>query len=504
MGVVCYVWAAAQCGFAAASTTILFGAIAAFVRSIDSKVSRLHLKRLLVSLGTHQVALIPASFALQGAAMLPAFLRAGLAAVVFELVRLAALACLEGSISQIRTMAAAWHSFVAAIFLIPASLAALLAGSPDWRVALPAAALLLGLLWVSRAYSRLMDESEAAREPSPALAHNTADLVLMAEPSGEITFASPGFLASIGIGEDALLGRSIFDLVAPEDFARFDELFTPAGADGQGHDLALEIEGTRVEVEMRVTPVHQGAQAPERYIVQARDLTPRLRQESLRRRAERLAAVGDLAASIAHEFRNPLTTVMGFAQLLRSQLDELAPGAYEAVWAELERMKDVTDSLMVLAKPEAAEHGPCDLAEIAQAAVRVCEPMALEQGVPLDVGPLPSARVLGHPGQLRQMTVQLLRNAIEAAAETGGRVSLWIQVADAEAILHLRDTGPGIPEGWLDHLGEPQYRTREKGTGLGLMVVHRVVQLHGGHIRIWRTDDPRGTAIEVRLPRLRK
>ncbi|WP_367306083.1 two-component system sensor histidine kinase NtrB [Alicyclobacillus acidocaldarius] len=498
--VFCYVWAADQFGFWAASTTILFSVIAAFLRSVDGKLTGAHLRRLLISLGTHQLALVPAYAALRHALFLPYLIRSALAAVLFELARLTALACFHGSMRRLGAAFGALRGLHPAGLIIPASLASLLsAHEADWAVTLPTAALFLSFLWLSRAHARLADECESTCETYRVIAEHSADLVLIAAPSGEITFASPGFLASAGLSRESLVGRSVFDLVAPEDFARFDELFTPAGADGQEHDVALEIDGVRVDVALRLTLIRSGTHSAS-YILQARDLAPRLRREASRLRDERLEAVGQLAASIAHEFRNPLTTVMGFVQLFRSQFDELAPGAYEAIWGELERMKDVTDSLMVLARPEAVKPIPCDLAEMARAAIGACEPLALERGVPVDLGPLPPAQVLGHPGQLRQMMVHLLRNAIEAAAETRGRVVLWVTSTEAEAIVHIQDTGPGIPDSVLEHLGEPLYHTKEKGTGLGLMVVHRIVQQHGGQIHIRRTEAPIGTAVEVRLP----
>ncbi|AEJ42060.1 two-component system sensor histidine kinase NtrB [Alicyclobacillus acidocaldarius] len=503
--VFCYVWAAHQFGFWAASTTILFSVIAAFLRSVEGKLTGTHLRHLLISLGARQLALVPAYAVLHDALSLPYLIRSALAAVLFELVRFAALACGQGAMRRLGSAIAALRSLHLVALIIPASLASLLsAHEADWAVTLPTAALLFSFLWLSRAHARLADECESARQTYRVIAEHSADLVLIAASSGEITFASPGFLAAAGFSRESFVGRSVFDLVAPEDFARFDELFTPAGANGQEHDLALEIDGVRVDVALRLTLIRSGTSHSASYILQARDLSPRLRREAARRREERLEAVGQLAASIAHEFRNPLTTVMGFVQLFRSQFDELAPGAYEAIWGELERMKDVIDALMVLARPEAVKPIPCNLAEMARTAAGVCEPLALERGVPVDLGPLPPAQVFGHPGQLRQMMVHLLRNAIEAAAETRGRVVLWVTATEAEAIVHIQDTGPGIPDSVLEHLGEPLYHTREKGTGLGLMVAHRIVQLHGGQIHLRRTEAPTGTVVEVHLPTLRR
>ncbi|MDI9260728.1 two-component system sensor histidine kinase NtrB [Alicyclobacillus sendaiensis] len=499
--VFCYVWAADQLGFGAASTTILFSVIAAFLRSAEGKLTGAHLKRLLIALGTHQLALIPAYAALHRALFLPYLIRSALAALVFEFVRAAALALTQSSTRRLRDFAAAFRGLHPAAFLIPASLAALIsARETDWTVTLPTAALFVGFLWLSRAHAHLAGECKSTRQMYRVLAEHSADLVLIADPAGQISFASPGFLASAGLSRETLVGRSLFDLVAPEDFARFDELFTPSGADGQEHELALEIDGLRVDVALRVTFISSGGPHSSSYLLQARDLAPCRLRAADRLREERLEAVGHLAASIAHEFRNPLTTVMGFVQLFRSQFDEAAPGAYEAIWAELERMKDVTDSLIVLAKPEAVKPIPCDLADVAQSALRACDELALERGISVDLGPLQPAPVLGHPGQLRHMMVHLLRNAIEAAAETHGRVVLSTASTEAEAIVHILDTGPGIPDSVLEHLGEPMYDTQEKGTGMGLMVVHRIVQQHGGKIHIRRTEAPTGTAVEVRLP----
>lgn len=497
--VFCYVLAADQYGFSAASAAILVGVATSVIRTGSRRFTRAHLRRLLFSLGAHQLALAPTYALLERVPFLPCLFRTAIAAVVFEVVRLIADALFLEAKGRFRSVLDALRSLHPVTLLIPASLASLLsAPQMEWPVVLPTAALFASFAWLSRRQAQLVDECESARQTYRVIADHSADLVLIAESSGEIVFASPGFLSARGVTADALIGCSVLDLVAPEDFAMFDEWLTPEGADGRDRELAMEIGGARVDVELRITPIE--THSATRYVIQARDISARLRKTADRVREERLEALGQLAASIAHEFRNPLTTVMGFVQLFRDQLEELAPGAYAAMWGELERIKDVTDALMVLAKPEDVPHVACDLGAIAETAAAVCQPLALERGVKLACGPLEPAQVLGHPGQLRQMFVSLLRNAIEAAAEAQGDVSLSVTATEVGAIATIQHAGEGIPTSLSARPGEPFYDTSERGTGLELMVAHRIALEHGGNLEVKRTTQPRKTVLRLRFP----
>lgn len=227
-------------------------------------------------------------------------------------------------------------------------------------------------------------------------------------------------------------------------------------------------------------------------------------RRTLRQLAEResLAAVNEFAASLAHEIRNPLTSV----QLDLQQVEEeLQPGSPlrilqgEAI-DELRRLDRTVAGALETARSGRVAPRAMDLREPLRAATRRALPAVEERGArlsPAGVGaPVP---VPGDRDALEQVFLNLLLNAA-AAVEAGGEVSLSVSVDEAEATVTVRDDGRGIPEEERERIFEPFFTTRPGGTGLGLAVARRIVAAHGGTIRV-RSAPGEGTAVEVRLPR---
>ena len=255
-------------------------------------------------------------------------------------------------------------------------------------------------------------------------------------------------------------------------------------------------------------PVREDAEAVEAFTAQlgllldAADLLERtVAVERSLAHAEKLAAIGELAARIAHEIRNPVTAARSLAQLLAS--DPTAPENTEhagLILGELERVERQVRELLRFARREDYRLEPVDLGEVAAHALQPARPRldAARVAVALEVAP--GVVVRADREHLRQVVVNLIENALDALAETSAERRLEVAVTrrDGRGVLHVRDTGPGIPPDALARVFEPFFSKKANGTGLGLAIARRTVEAFGG--RIVAESDRSGASFRVDLP----
>lgn len=197
-------------------------------------------------------------------------------------------------------------------------------------------------------------------------------------------------------------------------------------------------------------------------------------------RDRRLAALGEMAAVLSHEMRNPLTSMKGHAQLLA---ESLAPGTRERdkadrVVGEAVRLEKLTADLLTFVRAKRIERVDADPAAVLREAAAAVD----EARCDLELATAP-ARWSLDPGMLHQALANLLRNALQASPD-GARVTASVGQEGEELVFAVRDRGEGIPEGAKDHIFEPFHTTRVRGTGLGLTVARRIVELHGGRSKL--------------------
>ncbi|MCE9574714.1 MAG: PAS domain-containing sensor histidine kinase, partial [Deltaproteobacteria bacterium] len=237
-------------------------------------------------------------------------------------------------------------------------------------------------------------------------------------------------------------------------------------------------------------------------VINFQDLTELRRMERDVRRAERMATVGQLAAGIAHEIRNPLASISGSIELLgqgpRASEDDRALMAI--VTREIDRLNGLISELLDYANPRPRQVVDFDLGVLLDETVRVFQQdkgfgeVAIAWTNP---GPAPMS---ADPAKLRQVMWNLLRNGAEAAAGGGRHVEVTLVLDDAGATIEFADDGPGIAPSALPRIFDPFFTTKRSGTGLGLATCQSVVVEHGGAIEV-SSELGRGTRVLVRLPR---
>jgi len=227
----------------------------------------------------------------------------------------------------------------------------------------------------------------------------------------------------------------------------------------------------------------------------------RLRKQLMH--ADRLATIGQLAAGVAHELNEPLSSILGFAQLLKR--DPMLPESgrqdiQKIVTASL-HAREIIKKLLLFARQTPTFKGPVDLNQVVVGAIDLFKHQFEKEGIELScVLCLQMPTLAADAGQLTQVLVNLVVNAVQAMPK-GGKLIIQTRVQDGCVVCSVEDTGVGMTEEILDRLFVPFFTTKEvnQGTGLGLPVVHGIVTAHGGTIEVASTPG-KGTTFTIRLP----
>ncbi|MEO1088880.1 MAG: ATP-binding protein, partial [Acidobacteriota bacterium] len=247
--------------------------------------------------------------------------------------------------------------------------------------------------------------------------------------------------------------------------------------------------------------------------LEASDLMRRARRaERELARTEKLAALGETAARLAHEVRNPLTAARSLAQLMAQE--PLSPDNAEhgaLVVRELDRVEKRVQAMLEFARRECLRVSPVDLDELVQTTLRELETFFTTYAVEVRYDPPPApVTVAGDRERLRQVVVNLITNGVEAQRQSP-RLTLTVERTADGASLHVRDRGPGVPEPLRGRLFEPFVSSKAKGTGLGLAISQRIAGAHGGRLETTAVggadggaggEENRGAVFSLHLPPL--
>jgi signal transduction histidine kinase len=215
--------------------------------------------------------------------------------------------------------------------------------------------------------------------------------------------------------------------------------------------------------------------------------------------SERFAAVGEAAAYVSHEIKNPLMVIGGLAHQVERRLeDEQTRNKLKIIQQEVRRLESFLGELRDFTRPVMPVKQKTDLNQVVKEVAAMMVELAREKGISLGdkLSPVPS--LVADPNQLKQVLVNLIKNALEAT-ETNGRISLATGFENGQAWFSVEDTGKGMPQEVLDNIFHPFFTTKDKGTGLGLAVIHKIITDHHGSIQV-DSAPGRGSTFLVRLP----
>ncbi|MBP2239914.1 two-component system, sporulation sensor kinase E [Cytobacillus eiseniae] len=235
-------------------------------------------------------------------------------------------------------------------------------------------------------------------------------------------------------------------------------------------------------------------------VILFKDVTDKKEMEEQLKKSDTLNVVGELAAGIAHEIRNPMTALKGFIQLLEDSIKEDHSMYFNIISTELKRIESIINEFLLLAKPQSLKFFEKDVTKIMQETVDFLKAQAVlhnvqiiseyEKELPL---------IYCEPNQLKKVFINLIKNAIEVMPN-GGNITVSMEISQDHFIhISIKDEGIGIPKNMLEKLGQPFYTTKEKGTGLGLMVTYKIIEEHKGFIQV-ESESGVGTEFHIYLP----
>lgn len=265
----------------------------------------------------------------------------------------------------------------------------------------------------------------------------------------------------------------------------------------------LTADGLRLRLGYSISPLQAERGETTGLVITFQDLTQVRALEETRRRQERLAAVGRVAAGIAHEIRNPLAAMRGSIQVLSSEVggDPANAELMEIILRESDRLNHIITDFLTYARPRQVELGETDLGEPLRETFTLLRnsPEALALHRIEEDYPAEPVRALADPAGLRQVFWNLARNALQAMPE-GGTLRVELSRTDAgRARICFADTGQGMTPEQVERLFEPFSSYRAGGTGLGLSIAYQIVRDHGGTINV-RSREGHGTSINIELP----
>ncbi|RTQ89743.1 ATP-binding protein [Lysinibacillus telephonicus] len=215
---------------------------------------------------------------------------------------------------------------------------------------------------------------------------------------------------------------------------------------------------------------------------------------------ETLNSIGQMAASIAHEIRNPMTSLKGFVQLLKQSSPDDSQKYLKVMDSELQRMEAILTELLYLSKPKERMYKEISIVQVVEEVVELMLQHALANNIiiKLESYDYYKTKIIGNDNRLKQMLINLVKNAIEVM-QNGGTITVKLENLNSGVQISVIDEGPGLSEMELSHLFTPFYTTKETGTGLGLALVKKVIEEHNGAINVESTVGV-GTTFKISLP----
>lgn len=327
--------------------------------------------------------------------------------------------------------------------------------------------------------------------------------VIILDPEGTITFVNQAAGRFFGIHPEDALGEPLSGQIRGLDW---ESLARP------GKTVSRDMEVFYPEnrfLNFYLAPIGdpESGQAPYGYVLLVRDLTSSRREAEETLESERLNALTLLAAGVAHEIGNPLNSLDIHLQLLERKLRKLpsgdrAPleGHLDTARQEIRRLDTILKQFLQAIRPTSPHREPHQLHALLDETLRLLEPELESRHIKVALDYAESLPLMDvDADQFRQVFYNLLRNAYQALQDNGC-ISIHTESNDYEVTISIEDNGSGISPELMGSLFEPYRTTKQSGTGLGLLIVRRIIREHGGEIEI-ESEESHGTRIALHLPR---
>ncbi|MCU5501657.1 ATP-binding protein [Bacillus wiedmannii] len=323
------------------------------------------------------------------------------------------------------------------------------------------------------------------------------DLCFLTKDDGTIIDYKAGSPTKFYVPAEAFMGKKFFEVLPSPVAQQFQEaiLQVKEKATNVIVEYPLTINDSVNFFEARCLPLLH-----EKIMIIVRDITERKKTEELLNKSDTLAAIGQLAAGVAHEVRNPLTVIKGFIQLFQINKEDQEK-YFDLMLSEIDRIEAILQEFLSIAKTDEINTEQKNIYQIYKNVVSLMNTKAIMTNIQVELyADTKDISIECSENQLKQVFINILQNSIEAMPD-GGKITIHIkEINDEGVIIHVIDEGIGIPEERIKRLGEPFYSTKEKGTGIGLMLSYKIIESHQGKISIM-SEVGVGTTVTIYLPK---
>ncbi|MGE7935463.1 ATP-binding protein [Bacillus paramycoides] len=323
------------------------------------------------------------------------------------------------------------------------------------------------------------------------------DLCFLTEADGTIIDYKAGSPTKFYVPAETFMGKKFYEVLPSPVAQQFREAIRQVKEKESTVivEYPLALKGSIDFFEARCLPLLH-----DKIMVIIRDITERKKTEELLNKSDTLAAIGQLAAGVAHEVRNPLTVIKGFIQLFQINKEDQEK-YFDLMLSEIERIEAILQEFLSIAKTDEIPTEKKNIYKIFENVVSLINTKAIMTNIQVELIADSSEIIIEcSENQLKQVFINILQNSIEAMPD-GGKISIHMKEMNEDGIIiDIVDAGIGIPEERIKRLGEPFYSTKEKGTGIGLMLSYKIIESHQGAISIM-SDVGVGTTVTIYLPK---
>jgi signal transduction histidine kinase len=339
-----------------------------------------------------------------------------------------------------------------------------------------------------------LEENRNMAEERAGRIEDYNEYILQSVPSGVVGMDGSCKVVKVNSSAERILEVKAGDLIGRDGAGVFPGEFL-RHAHRRGESRYTTSSGKNLWLGYTLTPLLDESGNTIGQLLVFTDLTELRALESQAELRRRLSSLGEMAAGVAHELRNPMGVISGYMRLLDRKVDGSLKDVVDAVSTEVSVMDRIINDFLHFARPGELQLSDVDVCGLVKSCVEAFPSADKEVGISVEVEGTVSVRA--DEVLLRQAITNLLRNSLDATP-SGGGISVACRSGSDGAEISVSDTGHGIPDGIRDRVFLPFYTTKEMGTGLGLAIVHRIITDHGGGIDIKSPE--KGTTITITLP----
>lgn len=318
----------------------------------------------------------------------------------------------------------------------------------------------------------------------------------------DVLFVNRAAEQILGLSEKQIIGKGL-DNIFPDQLFQINKEIEKQGL-VLDREIEISIQGKKRYISVSAAKIlnEDGMYVGKAFIL--KDQTDMKALEDQVKTKEKLAAIGELAAGIAHEIRNPLSSIKGLARFFYEKFSDRSEEkeAAEVMVHEVERLNRTVSELLEFARPTDLRIRRCSVNELVTHCLKLVQEDLKAKDIRLDYTLENKLEAELDPDKMAQCLLNLLVNGIESMSK-GGRLTVRLNKDDTYIKIHLKDSGKGIPKKDLRKIFDPYFTTKPSGTGLGLAIVYKIIEAHNGKVEVF-SEVGKGTEFIITLPAFRK